>query len=169
MITKTEAERIAAGVHAVRPDWPVEQLMTLLAELRDWPMRDLDVALHYVATDQNIDGTWTSKSPYRVKEQGPWRTIGESNAGLEAARTRAKAELAERKQAIKERSDAVRSCDLCDHEGRLENGWLCRHDVDTNTRSQVAKFYADKARAEIRPMRKLGDITKEMITEGNPA
>jgi hypothetical protein len=165
VITKPEAERIAAGVHAVRPDWPTEQLMTLLAELRDWPMRDLDVALHYVATDQQIDGTWTSKSPYRVKEQGPWRSIGESGANLQAARDRASREVAERKQAIKQRQEAAANCTICDNEGRLENGWLCRHDLDTNTRSQRAKARADHARARILPMRQAGQIAEELLSE----
>jgi hypothetical protein len=169
MIEKTDAERIAAAVHALRPDWPVSSLMTLLAELRTWPLRDLAVKLTWIATDQDHAGNYVSQTPARVKETGPWSSIGINENNLQAARDRASRELAERKRAIKERSDAVRSCTLCDHEGRLENGWLCRHDVDTNTRSQVAKFYADKARKEIRPMRKLGDITKELTKEGNPA
>jgi hypothetical protein len=168
MITRAEAERIAAGVHAVRPDWPLAQLMTLIGELRDWPMRDLDVALHYVATDQDIDGAWASKTPYRVKEQGPWRNIGASEGNLQAARDRAARELAERKQDIRTRTSDVANCTICDDEGRLETGWLCRHDLDTNERAQRAKERADRARAEIRPMRQVGDIAKEITEQKQP-
>jgi hypothetical protein len=77
MITDLEADRIAAAVHAVRPDWPLPSLKTFIAhELAAWAWLDALVGLTYVAGERNLDGTWTSRTPARVKEQGPWRHVG---------------------------------------------------------------------------------------------
>lgn len=63
-----ERERIAAAMHHLRPDWPLRQLLTLLAtpQLTDRPRRDVVVALAWVACESN------TASPYRVLESGPW-------------------------------------------------------------------------------------------------
>lgn len=63
-----EAERIAAAINLLRPDWPLKQLQTLLADERitHRPRRDALVALAWVACETN------SASPYRVLESGPW-------------------------------------------------------------------------------------------------
>jgi hypothetical protein len=47
MIEKPDAERIAAAVNNLRPDWPVGSLMTLLGnqKIRYRPYRDIAVAL----------------------------------------------------------------------------------------------------------------------------
>jgi hypothetical protein len=63
-----EAERIADALTHLRPDWPVKQLRTLLADPRiaGRPRRDVVVALAWVASEPG------TASPYRVLEAGPW-------------------------------------------------------------------------------------------------
>lgn len=63
-----EIGRIAAAMNQARPDWPVKQLKTLLADpgLVDRPRRDVFVALAWVACESG------TSSPYRVLESGPW-------------------------------------------------------------------------------------------------
>lgn len=71
-----EIDRIAAAMHAVRPDWPAQQLRTLLRDkLADKPRRDVFVALAWVACESG------TASPYRVLETGPWWKA----AGVEGA------------------------------------------------------------------------------------
>jgi hypothetical protein len=62
-----EIARIAAAMNALRPDWPIKQLTTLLSgPMANRPRRDAAVALAWIACDAN------SASPYRALEQGPW-------------------------------------------------------------------------------------------------
>lgn len=62
-----EAQRIAAAMHAARPDWPASSLLTLIRKkLIDKPRRDVFVALAWVASEPN------SATPARVLEAGPW-------------------------------------------------------------------------------------------------
>ena len=67
-MNETEADRIAAAANALRPDWPVASLRTLLRrpDLMRRPRRDVAVALTWVACDS------TTKTPARVIEAGPW-------------------------------------------------------------------------------------------------
>lgn len=67
-MNENEIERIAAAANALRPDWPVSSLRTLLArpELARRPRRDVAVALAWVACES------TTKTPARVLEAGPW-------------------------------------------------------------------------------------------------
>lgn len=79
----TAINRTAAAINALRPDWPVKSLATLLArpELgsRDW--RDVTLALAYVACDP------ASVTPARVLESGPWWTsLANPAAGTPAVR-----------------------------------------------------------------------------------
>lgn len=69
MIDKTEAERIAEAVHALRPDWVASSIVRLIgenADLRSRAYRDLAVAFAYVACDS------ATLTPGRVREAGPW-------------------------------------------------------------------------------------------------
>lgn len=63
-----EIDRIAAMAHALRPDWPLASLRTLLAgdQLRNKSRRDMAVALAWVACEND------TKTPKRVVESGPW-------------------------------------------------------------------------------------------------
>src|SRR5690242_228869 len=65
-MTKTEAERLAAMSHALRPDWPISSLMTALATHRAKAYRDVAVALAWIATDP------LTQTPGRLNENGPW-------------------------------------------------------------------------------------------------
>jgi hypothetical protein len=170
MITRTEAERIAHSIHIIRPDWPVASLATLITrDLATWSLLEIYVGLAHVAIERTADNTgWLSQTPARVKENGPWRQVMGTDGNLQAAKDRAARELAERKQDIRTRTSDVANCTICDDEGRLETGWLCRHDLDTNERAQRAKERADRARAEIRPMRQVGDIAKEITEQKQP-
>lgn len=151
MINRTEAERIACAVHDIRPDWPLPSIMTLIEkDLSTWPWLDLLVGLIYVAGDRNLDGTWVSRTPARVKEQGPWRTIGIADATAEASRQRAIAEVARRKEDTRTRLQAVRNCHWCDDRGRLADDQMCLHDNPTE-RARLAAERSAAARAAIRP------------------
>lgn len=68
MIEKNQAERLAAMANALRPDWPVASLMTVLSHHRDRPYRDLAVALAWTAADP------ATATPGRLAEAGPWWT-----------------------------------------------------------------------------------------------
>lgn len=71
-----DAQRIAAALHAARPDWPASSLLTLIRKkLIDRPRRDVFVALAWVASEP------ASHTPARVLEQGPWWKA----AGVEGA------------------------------------------------------------------------------------
>ena len=63
-----EAERIAAAMNQLRPDWPVKSLRTLLSKpaLASRPRRDVTVALAWVACET------ATATPARVLESGPW-------------------------------------------------------------------------------------------------
>ena len=63
-----EAERIAAAIHVLRPDWPAKSLRTLMArpQLAAKPRRDVAVALTWIACETN------TATPARVLESGPW-------------------------------------------------------------------------------------------------
>jgi len=64
---ETQTERLAAAMHALRPDWPLTSLHTFIADKLApiYAYRDAAIALTYVATD--VDST-----PSRVLEGGPW-------------------------------------------------------------------------------------------------
>lgn len=73
-----DAQRIAAAMHAARPDWPASSVLTLIRKkLLDRPRRDVFVAFAWVASEPN------SATPARVLEQGPWWRA----AGVEGATT----------------------------------------------------------------------------------
>lgn len=63
-----DRDRIAAAMNAVRPDWPINSLRTLLdrPQLADRPRRDVFVALAWVACET------ATATPARVLEAGPW-------------------------------------------------------------------------------------------------
>lgn len=162
MITRTEAERIALAIHTLRQEWPVASILTLIVrDLTDWPLLELFVGLAHVAAEQNLDGTWVSQTPARVKEQGPWRTVGVSNAIEDAARKRAHRELDERKSAQRMRTRLIDACRLCDRQGRLVSGAVCVHDPQAAARAHAG---AERARQAFRDARKLIPTTEEGVT-----
>lgn len=69
-MNKHEIDRIAAAVNALRPDWPIASLKTLMGqpELTHRPRLDVALALVWIACDSD------TKTPGRVKESGPWWT-----------------------------------------------------------------------------------------------
>lgn len=120
MITRQGAERIAASVHAIRPDWPIASLITLITrDLVNWPVIEVHLGLHWVAIEQKPDGTWVSQTPARVKEAGPWRNLGLGTAAR-AERDRSKVE-----REAEARRQVVDACDLCDNQGYLPSGRVC--------------------------------------------
>lgn len=65
---KHEIDRLAAAVHALRPDWPLRSVVTFIArEIGTYAYQDAAVMLTWVATDPD------TKTPRRVTENGPWR------------------------------------------------------------------------------------------------
>ncbi len=77
MATSNEIQRLAAAANALRPEWPVSSLITLLSTKQATrPYRDLAVALAWVATDA------TSKTPARLSEAGPWWSATSMSEGI---------------------------------------------------------------------------------------
>lgn len=69
MTTHDERQRLAAMANALRPDWPLKSLYTLLTDddvLVKRSYRDVAQALAWVGTDPQ------TKTPARLKEPGPW-------------------------------------------------------------------------------------------------
>lgn len=68
MLTEYEVERLALCANALRPDWPVNSLRTLLSlpAFGNKSRRDIAVALTWVACESK------TKTPARVLEAGPW-------------------------------------------------------------------------------------------------
>lgn len=61
-----EVQRLAIAINALRPDWPIKSLQTIIAAQAPRAWGDLAVALTAVAVDPR------SRSPKRVTEHGPW-------------------------------------------------------------------------------------------------
>ena len=82
-MTKTEAERLAAAAHAMRPDWPTTSVLSFLSkpEMCDRAYRDVAVALAWVAAEP------TTLTPARVLEAGPWWKATTVAAGTVSAIT----------------------------------------------------------------------------------
>jgi len=77
-MNENEIGRVAAAAHALRPDWPLASIRTLITtKLADRPRRDVAVALAWVACESG------SATPARVLEAGPWwRAAGVETNGL---------------------------------------------------------------------------------------
>ena len=62
-----DARRIAETANALRPDWPIRSLMTLLAEFRHLDPLDVHLAVVWIAYDPDIE------SPGILRNStGPW-------------------------------------------------------------------------------------------------
>jgi hypothetical protein len=113
-----EADRIAAAMNQARPDWPLKQLATLLADSRitDRPRRDVFVALAWVASEPN------SASPYRVLEAGPWWKA----AGIEGSATK------------RDEPDPIDRCSVCAlHRDRCRSLWNDHEFTPSHRRPEV--------------------------------
>lgn len=69
MTTHVERQRLAAMANALRPDWPLNSLYTLLTDdevLVKRSYRDVALALAWVGTDA------ATKTPARLSQPGPW-------------------------------------------------------------------------------------------------
>jgi hypothetical protein len=75
MPTDNELQRLAMAANAIRPEWPVRSLVTLLTKHAARPYRDLAVALAWIATDAR------TKTPARLSEAGPWWTATSMTEG----------------------------------------------------------------------------------------
>ena len=75
MPTDNQIERLAAMTNAIRPEWPIRSLVTLLTKHAARPYRDLAVALAWIATDAQ------TKTPARLAEAGPWWTATSMTEG----------------------------------------------------------------------------------------
>ena len=67
-MTKDQAEMIATAVRVLRPEWPMQWVMEVLAhnDIRNRPMRQVVVAFMAVAADPD------TKYPQRLHEGGDW-------------------------------------------------------------------------------------------------
>lgn len=81
-MTEGEIERLAGAISFLRPDWPagsIKRFITTRPELAARPLRDLALALTWVALDP------TSTTPARVLEAGPWWQILRPETGRDVA------------------------------------------------------------------------------------
>jgi hypothetical protein len=162
MITRTQAERLAAAVHYLRPDWPIKQIATMImTDLSDYPLRDLGVALTYIALDQNLDGSWASNSPYRIKEQGPWLTAGPTDHQI---RRDQQVQHEEALAEMRVREQAIARCPYCDDRGYL-NGSRCPHE-DPEQRAARVHTYAEQAREALAAARARAQALSAETTDG---
>lgn len=73
MADQTELDRIAAALHALRPEWPLTSLRTHLTKHHaDRPYADLAIAAVVVALDP------ATQTPARLREHGPWWTAAQT-------------------------------------------------------------------------------------------
>ena len=71
MATRTEIERIAAAMNALRPNWPARSLVTFLeTHHASRPYQDLAVAAVFVACDPR------TTTPELLNQPAPWRVAG---------------------------------------------------------------------------------------------
>ena len=82
MTTDNELQRLAMAANAIRPEWPVRSLVTLLTKHAARPYRDLAVALAWIATDAQ------TKTPARLAEAGPWWTATSMTEGAGPTQSR---------------------------------------------------------------------------------
>lgn len=78
MMTKDEAQRIANAVNALRPDWSIAGVMSILADgrCRNKPLTDLTMAFVALALDP------ASRKPTRIYEHGPWWEVLAPRIGM---------------------------------------------------------------------------------------
>lgn len=151
MITQPQAERIAAAINALRPEWPVASLVSFIGKnLQTRAALDAAVALTYVALDRNDKGEWCSVTPGRVLEAGPWWRIGTNDAEADERREKAARDREERLAAIKARNRAIRRCDMCDDQGYI-GAIVCDHETE---QAATARRGAARARAALAAARK---------------
>ena len=72
-----DARRIAETANAIRPDWPVRSVMTILAEFRHLDPLDVHLAIIWIAYDPTI----TSPAILRTTTGPWWRLVRETKAG----------------------------------------------------------------------------------------
>lgn len=65
-MNRTDAERIAKATNIHRPDWPVQSLITILADQKHRVARDVAIAMTWIALDPD------TRTPRRIAEDGPW-------------------------------------------------------------------------------------------------
>lgn len=66
-ITRETATRIATAINAIRPDWRIDSMVTMIGQRHQHRLpADLGAALMWVALDP------ASTKPGRVNESGPW-------------------------------------------------------------------------------------------------
>lgn len=119
-----EAQRIAAAMHEMRPDWPTASLLTLIRKhLIEKPRRDVAVALAWVACESN------TATPARVVGAGPWWRA----AGIEGG-------AANRPKPF----DATVSCGVCSLEyDRCRTQWAADHDYERADAAAANKLAGD--------------------------
>lgn len=117
-----ETDRIAGAMHLLRPDWPAQQIRTLIRDkLADRPRRDVAVALAWVACESG------TSNPYRVLETGPWWTAAAVDGQTTGRR---------------EPFDATRFCGTCNKPDDI------RHPNDHSFTSVIAERRATPVEAD---------------------
>lgn len=79
MIERHEAERLAAAINNLRPDWPIPSLLTFIHKRQHRPLLDLTIHLAWVA---QLPETST---PARADQDGPWQHATTPRPGTTSA------------------------------------------------------------------------------------
>ena len=115
-----EIDRIAAAMNMLRPDWPKQQLKTLLRDERiaSRPRRDVCVALAWIASEPN------SHTPYRVLEVGPWWRA----AAVEGGGT------------VRDKVSSIERCSVCSQaEAKCRSMWGDDHEFESSAAAAKRK------------------------------
>lgn len=135
-LSRTETERIARAINALRPDWYINSLETLIWQhLKPHAYADVAVALTVVATDPR------TATPKRVLESGPWWKACQTLGGAATATTPGHPQCQVHKGCL-EHEDHPVGADRCPD---------CR--VDLVDDQAAAHARAELVRAEIRKTR----------------
>lgn len=119
MANQQAIERIAAAVNALRPEWPVASLVTMLTEKHQHrDARTLALAATWVATDRD------TQTPGLLNTAAPWRAVSTLSDAEKHPSDEYRARWVERQR---KRLEGAKHCGRCDQEGMLPSGGFCDH------------------------------------------
>lgn len=170
MVTQQEAQRIAAAVNLLRPDWRTALIMAVLGDDKciNRPYADLAIAMTAVAVDP------ASKKPGRIHEPGPWWNSALASAPQSLPRYPSSADCG-----ICGRPPELHSClsSVDDHEWEPQRTEGVGPTDEQRTAIEAARVEAEKIRTaarEAEPERELRDPAEVIAShltqpEGTPA
>lgn len=137
MATPTELDRIAAAMHALRPDWRTTSLVTFLTEHHaDRPYRDLAIAATAVATDPK------TTTPRLLNEHGAWWAAAQTVQAATTAPDAIPRRTDDRCTEPGHEHELARACRICLSEQKAGD-----HDTPTDRAMRAVGVPRDRVRA----------------------